>query len=233
MSRRSGQLPAAVLWDMDGTLIDSEPLWHQATSSIARRYGITMTPELYNATVGYSISESLAAVYHAAGVSICDRDLEADHRDLITEVMALLTSGLPWRPGAREALKLVSTHQIPMALVTNTVRAVADIALHSMQRDVANARIFATTVCGDEVRAGKPAPEPYRKAALALGFSPRDCLAIEDSTPGAQSASRAGCTTLIVPSATSVSKYALCSYRHTLSDLTIDELRTVWQAAAY
>jgi beta-phosphoglucomutase-like phosphatase (HAD superfamily) len=81
-----------------------------------------------------------------------------------------------------------------MALVTNTRRGLTERALDSIGR-----HYFRTSVCGDEVPRGKPAPDPYRRAAALLGLQPRDCLAIEDSVTGAASAEEAGCPVLVVP----------------------------------
>ena len=81
-----------------------------------------------------------------------------------------------------------------MALVTNTHRALTDKALNSIGR-----HYFSATVCGDEVPSGKPAPDPYLRAAALLGLAPEQCLAVEDSVTGTAAAERAGCPVLVVP----------------------------------
>jgi beta-phosphoglucomutase-like phosphatase (HAD superfamily) len=88
---------------------------------------------------------------------------------------------------------------IPTALVTNTTRRVADLALDAMGREH-----FDVTVCADEVASGKPSPEPYLRAAALLGVDPARCVAVEDSPDGALAARRAGAAVLIVPGAVPV-----------------------------
>lgn len=232
-SAGDGPLPAAVLWDMDGTLIDSEPLWDKATNAIAARHGIAMTPDLQQATVGLSVDETLRVIYRAAGIKESRPYYHRDYRDLIAEVTGLFTTELSWRPGARDALQLITHLGIPMAMVTNTVRTIADIALDSIQRDTTGQEHFLVTVCGDEVLAGKPAPDPYQAAVRAMGVRADDCLVIEDSDPGARAASSAGCATLLVPSTPTAlaALYPRCTIRASLADLTRADLQAAWSGS--
>ena len=103
-------------------------------------------------------------------------------------------AGLPWCDGARDLLDELAAADVPMALVTNTRRGLADKALNSIGR-----HYFSVTVCGDEVPVGKPAPDPYLRAAALLGLDPADCLAVEDSVTGTEAAEGAGCPVLVVP----------------------------------
>ncbi|MFT4044202.1 MAG: HAD family phosphatase [Gordonia sp. (in: high G+C Gram-positive bacteria)] len=213
------ELPAAVLWDMDGTLLDSERLWDVAVAELSDRHGFVMTRELRESTLGNSTVDTLTKIYDAAGVADADRDHQADERWLLDRVCELFVGNLTWRPGARETLSLIAAQGIPMALVTNTVRELADVALETIGRDV-----FAATVCGDEVPQGKPAPDPYRQAAALLGVEACDCLAVEDSPTGTASAIAAGCVTLVVPSAVAVPAGPRRVFRDTLQGVTIEEL---------
>lgn len=217
------RLPAAVLWDMDGTLLDSEPIWEIAMTGLAARHGMAMTPQLRESTLGNSLPDALAKLHDAAGIPPEDRDPDADGRWTLDRVTELFDEGLPWRPGALEALDLVAGAGIPMALVTNTVREAAEVALETIGR-----HRFATTVCGDEVAVGKPAPDPYLRAAELLGFSTAQCLAVEDSPTGAAAATAAGCPTLVVPSAAVVPTGALRTFRTSLVDLARDDLASAW-----
>ena len=106
----------------------------------------------------------------------------------------LFEGGLPWCDGAKELLDALAADGTPMALVTNTHRALTDKALNSIGR-----HYFSATVCGDEVPSGKPAPDPYLRAAALLGLAPEQCLAVEDSVTGTAAAERAGCPVLVVP----------------------------------
>ena len=106
----------------------------------------------------------------------------------------LFDGGLPWCAGANELLEALAAEGTPMALVTNTQRALTERALNSIGR-----QYFSATVCGDEVASGKPAPDPYLRAAALLGLAPQQCLAVEDSVTGTAAAERAGCPVLVVP----------------------------------
>ena len=101
---------------------------------------------------------------------------------------------MPWRPGAVELLASLQEHGVPCALVTMSYRRFVAPILAALPEGT-----FAHVVTGDAVLHGKPHPEPYLKAARALGVDPADCLAIEDSNTGARSAEAAGCTVLVVP----------------------------------
>ncbi len=186
-------LPVAVLWDMDGTLLDTEPMWDIAMIDLARRHGIAMTDELRASTLGNSSYNAIAKVLRAAAVPVDDGVVSENERWISGRVEELFTGALPWRAGAVEALDLVGARGIPMALVTNTIRKLTDVAL-----DTIGAHRFTVSVCGDEVAAAKPAPDPYLLAARQLGVRPEHCLVFEDSPTGATAAGAAGCPTVVV-----------------------------------
>lgn len=211
--------PAAVFWDMDGTLLDSERLWDIAVAELSERHGFVMTPEVRESTLGNSMADALDKVYDAAGVPPAARRHALDERWLLDRVGQLFAEDLPWRPGALEALDLLAAAGIPMALVTNTVRELTEQALDTLGR-----HFFTATVCGDEVAVGKPAPDPYRRAATLLGVDPMRCRAVEDSPTGTESAIAAGCHTLVVPSTAEVPAGPRRSFRSTLVGLTLAEL---------
>lgn len=215
--------PGAVFWDMDGTLLDSEPLWDIAVGDLAVRHGIMMTPALREATFGNALPDALRKVYEAAFVPEQDRDFDGDARWLLDRVTELFTAGLPWRPGARAALDTVAAAGIPMVLVTNTVRELTDVALLTLGPER-----FVHSVCGDEVPTGKPAPDPYLRAAELVGLDPAACLVIEDSPTGADAATAAGIPALIVPSLTPVARNSLRTLRPSLVGLTAHVLADAW-----
>ncbi|MGZ8179641.1 HAD family hydrolase [Williamsia sp. SKLECPSW1] len=188
-------LPRAVLWDMDGTLLDSEKLWDIAMADVAERLGTTMTTELRQSTLGNSMTNALDRVFDAADIAPDDRDHDGEAQWLRDRVTELFAAGIPWRPGARDALDTVAGLGIPMALVTNTDRVLTDKALPTVGADR-----FVATFCGDEVPAGKPAPDLYLAAASRLRLAPSQCLVVEDSPTGSTAAAAAGCPTLVVPS---------------------------------
>jgi beta-phosphoglucomutase-like phosphatase (HAD superfamily) len=114
---------------------------------------------------------------------------------------------------------MIAAEGIPLALVTNTERVLTEQALDTIGRD----RLTAT-VCGDEVPVGKPAPDPYLRAAGLLGVDAADCLAFEDSPTGTQSATTAGCAAIVVPSAAPVPAGPRRTIRRSLVGLTLAEV---------
>jgi HAD superfamily hydrolase (TIGR01509 family) len=212
-------LPRAVLWDMDGTLLDSEKLWDVAMGDLAADLGIEMTHALRQSTLGNSMPNALAKVFDAAGVPEGDRDFAGRSAWLRTRMSELFRGGIPWMPGAHDVLEMVADQGIEMALVTNTERELTDQALNTIGR-----HRFAVTVCGDEVAHGKPDPEPYRKAARLLGVDPATCLAIEDSPTGTEAAASAGCAVLVIPSEAAVPAGPRRTQRKSLVGVTLDDL---------
>jgi HAD superfamily hydrolase (TIGR01509 family) len=184
----------AVLWDLDGTLVDSEKLWDVSMHALYERLGGVLTPQVRAATVGGSTERVMRMVFADLGLQPDDDEMARAADWLLGYTAELFDRGLPFCDGARELLEALYAEAIPMALVTNTRRALTERALNSIGR-----HYFSATVCGDEVAYGKPAPDPYQRAAALLGEPPGRCLAIEDSVTGAASAESAGCPVLVVP----------------------------------
>ncbi|MCS7483360.1 HAD family hydrolase [Umezawaea endophytica] len=190
-----GRRPAAVLWDMDGTLLDSEKLWDIPLYEYAEKLGGTLSLETRHAMVGSNVPTTLALLFAEFGLEPTPDDLTDAAVWIARRTEEVFRAGLPWRPGAVDALRAVRDSGVPMALVTSTERALTEVALDTIGRD-----LFDVTVCGDEVDGlNKPLPEPYLKAARLLGVEAADCVAIEDSPTGVSSAVAAGCTVLVVP----------------------------------
>ncbi|SIR89148.1 HAD family hydrolase [Williamsia sterculiae] len=214
--------PAAVLWDMDGTLLDSEKLWDVAIAELADRLGTTMTAELRESTLGNSMTGALTKLFAAAGEPVTEGGLGSAAQWLRGRVVELFADGVPWQPGARAALEMVARHGIPMALVTNTERMLTEHAVRTI-----GAERFAVSFCADEVANGKPEPDLYLAAADALGVRPEDCVAVEDSPAGTAAAIAAGCPTLVVPSEAPVPAGPGRVFRAALTGLTLDDLVAV------
>ena len=177
-------LPAAVLWDMDGTLIDSEPYWLASESAFAAAHDSNWGHEDGLGVIGMSLYESSKLLKERVG-----SDLEPQQIiDQITDgVLSRLEQSIPWRPGARELLKLLRDNQIKTALVTGS--------MHRMAQKVADQigfEAFDVIVGGDDVVRGKPHPESYLMAAQMLGVDPTHCVAFEDSLTGITAAEAAG-----------------------------------------
>jgi HAD superfamily hydrolase (TIGR01509 family) len=212
----------AVLWDMDGTLVDSEKLWDVSMQELYARLGGVMTPEVRESTVGGSAKNVMDAVYADLGLDP-DPVAVAESTDwLHVRTGELFADGLPWRPGARELLDALLAEGIPMALVTNTRRDLTEQALKSI-----GTHYFSASVCGDEVEHGKPAPDVYLRAAELLGVEPAQCLAIEDSVTGTIAAESAGCPVMVVPNDVEVPSSPGRHHVTTLGGLTSSKLRTV------
>ena len=211
----------AVLWDMDGTLLDSEKLWDIPLYEFVEKLGGTLSLRTRQAMVGSSVPRTMSMLFAEVGV---DRPAEEDVADGAAWIMRrteeVFRAGLPWRPGAPEALRAVRDSGVPMALVTSTERRLTEVALDTIGRD-----LFDVTVCGDEVdRRNKPLPDPYLKAARLLGVDPARCVAIEDSPTGVASAVAAGCTVLVVPCDVPVEQGERRVFRESLVGVRLETL---------
>lgn len=183
------QLPAAVLWDMDGTLIDSEPYWIDAEMSLATRFGVPWTHEDAITLVGNPLDVS-AQVLIGRGVKLTEAEVIDS---MVTEVSARAASSMPWVPEAMALLDEVVAAGIPCALVTMSIGSLVDQFVEQA------GDVFAAVVTGDQVASGKPSPEAYLLAARRLGVDPSQCVAIEDSPVGIRSAHASGAATIAVP----------------------------------
>jgi HAD superfamily hydrolase (TIGR01509 family) len=182
---------AAVLWDMDGTLVDTEPYWIDAELELADRHGGRWSTEQGLDLVGLDLLEAGRRIRDEMGV-----DLEPAQivDEMLDSVVARVEHEVPWRPGARELLVSLGDAGVPCALVTMSYTRFVKPILEGLPPDT-----FRAVVTGDAVVRGKPHPEPYLTAAQNLGVPPGECLAIEDSDTGAASADAAGCTVLCAP----------------------------------
>jgi HAD superfamily hydrolase (TIGR01509 family) len=187
----SEALPAAVLWDMDGTLVDTEPYWMDAEYALVSEHGGRWSEEQARALVGNPLPVSAEVLHRAGGVGLPP---EVIVERLIDRVVADVRRHLPWRPGAQELLRALRAADVPCALVTMSYARLTDAVVSTLP-----AGTFAAVVPGDQVRHGKPHPEPYLTAARRLGVAPQDCVAIEDSRTGAASAHAAGAAVVAVP----------------------------------
>jgi len=210
---------AAVLFDMDGTLIDTEKLWDVALRELATLYGGELSDAARTAMLGSDAANTMRLMSEDLGRP--DIDAEAGAAWLDARVNELFAAGVPWRPGARELVAAVRAAGVPTALVTNTSRAVVDVALRTLGVDN-----FDVVICGDEVAFTKPHPEHYRAAAVALGVDPARCVAIEDSPTGITSALAAGCAVLGIPNEVALVDVE-ATVRASLLEVDVDLLRAL------
>ncbi|WP_032377880.1 HAD family hydrolase [Rhodococcoides fascians] len=214
-----------VLWDMDGTLLDSEKIWDVAIGEYSRNLGTELSAEVRESTLGNSMWDALRKVLAHASVEVTDEHLNEGREWLTTRVGDLFAEGIPWRPGAKDALALVREMGLSTGLVTNTERGLVERALDTLGREY-----FDITVTGDEVEVGKPHPAPYLRGAALLGVDAGACLAVEDSPTGSLSAHTAGCPVLVVPSEIAVPTAPGYTIRDGLVGLTADDVRRAWAA---
>lgn len=178
-------LPQAVLWDMDGTLIDSEEYWMSTEQALAAKYQADWDHSDGMNMVGLSLQESSEIIRRQMGIE--DQTGEEIIQWMTDRVLNELRNRIPWRPGARELLLALREAKVKTALVTMSYRRMALEVVDAIGFDA-----FDVVVAGDDVSQGKPHPEPYLKAAELLGVAPSECVAIEDSLNGLASAEAAG-----------------------------------------
>ena len=183
--------PAAVLWDMDGTLVETEPYWIEAEYELAAEHGGSWSEQHALNLVGNDLIESGRYIREHAGIGLEPADIV---EQLLDKVTARIRQAVPWRPGAVELLADLRDHDVRCALVTMSYRRFVAPVLEALPEGS-----FEVVVTGDAVTQGKPHPEPYRKAAALLGIDPGTAVAIEDSNTGVRSAEAAGCLVLAVP----------------------------------
>ncbi|MGL4339855.1 MAG: HAD family hydrolase [Rhodoglobus sp.] len=184
-------MPAAVLWDMDGTLVNTEPYWIAAETELIQSFGGTWGHDEALQLIGSGLWHS-AQILKAKGVDLTENQIIDNLTDRVLE--QLIEFGVPWRPGARELLGELRELSIPTALVTMSVSRMAHHVAHQL-----GFLGFDVIISGDDVSHSKPHPEPYLLGAEKLGVAINDCLAIEDSLPGITSAKVAGAVVIGVP----------------------------------
>jgi HAD superfamily hydrolase (TIGR01509 family) len=209
----------AVLFDMDGTLVDSEKLWDISLAALYEQLGGTLTQQVRLSMVGGSAEDTIRTVYTDLGRDLDPVAMAESDRWLHDYTAELFDGGLPWCAGAQELLEALAAEGTPMALVTNTQRALTDRALNGIGR-----KYFSATVCGDEVPRGKPAPDAYQRAAGLLNLSPSACLAVEDSVTGTAAAEGAGCPVLVVPNDVAVPHGPRRRHVSSLADVAVADL---------
>jgi HAD superfamily hydrolase (TIGR01509 family) len=183
--------PAAVLWDMDGTLVETEPYWIESEFELVEEHGGTWSHEHALNLVGNDLLVSGRYIREHAGIDVEPSQIV---EELLDKVVERIERAVPWRPGAVELLADLRANDVRCALVTMSYRRFVAPVLAGLPEGT-----FEVVVTGDAVTQGKPHPEPYEKAAAFLGVDPADTIAIEDSNTGARSAEAAGCRVVVVP----------------------------------
>jgi HAD superfamily hydrolase (TIGR01509 family) len=212
----------AVLFDMDGVLVDSEPLWFEAESAVMARLGGSWSEDYQQQLVGGSMAVTVAYL-----LSRGTRRAEpaAVEQWLVDSMIDMLTSRpLPVMPGARELVGQVAAAGLPYGLVTSSERLIMDAVLAGLRAD------FPVAVCAQDVSRCKPDPEGYLLAAQKLGVDPRRCVVIEDSPNGVAAAEAAGCLAIAVQGQAPIPAAPGRLVVPSVSDLSLGWLQTEFAA---
>jgi HAD superfamily hydrolase (TIGR01509 family) len=188
--------PAAVLFDMDGTLIDSEGLWLAAEQDVMGRLGASWSEADQRHCLGGPLERVADYMVARSGTDLTSETVGAMLLDGMEE--RFRAEPVTWRPGAQALLIDARAEGIPTALVSASWNRLIDALRARIDGEIGQSA-FDVVVAGDEVDQGKPHPEPYLTAAARLGVDPSDCLALEDSPTGVTSAAAAGCRVVAIP----------------------------------
>ncbi|MFE0700988.1 HAD family hydrolase [Streptomyces sp. NPDC058872] len=202
---------------MDGTLVDTEVLWWQATEEVADRLGHRLTDADAPEVVGRAVVDTAAHLARATGTP----GAEGIAAELTTAFQQRVDEGAPMRPGAERLLSALESAGVPFALVSASPRSVVDSVVGGALAHVP----FAFTLSADDTARTKPHPDPYRTAAERLGVPTAACVAVEDSPDGTASADAAGCTVLVVPSLLPVPPGPERIFADSLDGVSLDDLR--------
>jgi HAD superfamily hydrolase (TIGR01509 family) len=184
----------AVLFDMDGLLVDSEPLWTIGEIELADHLGGTWSDELKAAIIGTRLDTAIRTILEWYGVPQDPSDVDSAMGFLLDRMVELYHDQLPVMPGALELIDALRAAGVATGLVSSSYRVLVDAVLDGVGRDR-----FDVTLAGDEVAHGKPDPEPYLTACERLGILPAEAVVLEDAMSGVTSAEAAGCKVVAVP----------------------------------
>ena len=206
----------AVLFDMDGTLVDTEPYWIAAEYALVESFGGVWSDAHAHELVGNALLTSAEYIRRHGNVTLEPEQI-VEH--LLDDVVLAAEQSMPWRPGALELLAHLRTAGVPCAMVTMSYTRLADAVVAALAPGT-----FDVIVTGDQVMDGKPHPEAYLTAAARLGVDPARCVAIEDSPTGIASAEAAGCVVVAIPHAVPVDAADSRTLATSMTTLTAEKL---------
>jgi len=209
-----------VLWDLDGTIVDSEPYWLSSEQRLVEEFGGTWSEADGFALIGAGLTNA-AEHLQKCGV---DMPVDAIVKRMVDEVDEMNARQVPWRPGARELIRSIHDAGIPQVIVTMSYRTTANFVADEVG-------LFAGVVCGEDVTHSKPHPEPYVMGAALVGFDASECVALEDSVPGSASAVAAGAVTIAVPLHVPLPESENYTIWHTMVGRDVSHIREVFAKA--
>ena len=179
----TGRYIRAVLWDMDGTLMDSQPLWDESFRNCCRERGGTVTPEQVAGIAGASIARTCELIAETGATASPEDPATAEvFAEISARVEAAVRADPPILPGARSITATLNEIGLAQVIVTQSPRPIVEAVAHAL------GDVFVDLVTGDDGLPGKPTPAPYAAAIERLGLRPEECVAVEDSATGAASA---------------------------------------------
>lgn len=208
---------------MDGTIIDSEPYWMAAERELVEEFGGSWSQEQGFQLVGSGLWNT-AKLLQEAGVDLSADDIVAR---LSQKVLEQVADSVPWRPGVRELFRELLDADVPCALVTMSLRLNAESLSEAVEKELGQP-VFRAIVAGDDVAEPKPHPEAYLRGAELLGVDVADCVALEDSGPGAGSAYAAGAVTVGIPLHVPISPDVVHELWDSLEGKGLAALRETW-----
>jgi HAD superfamily hydrolase (TIGR01509 family) len=211
----------AVLFDLDGTLVDTEPYWIEAEYKLVAEFGGQWSDEQAHALVGNDLLVSGAVLRDVGGVAL---EPPVIVERMLDDVIAATREHIPWRPGALELVAACRAAGLPCALVTMSYARLTTTVLDHLPPGT-----FDAVVTGDQVRRGKPHPEAYRTACELLGADPSRSVAIEDSPTGIASAEAAGCVVVAVPNRVPIEARPARTIADSLADVSVRDLAALVQ----
>jgi HAD superfamily hydrolase (TIGR01509 family) len=211
-----GWQPKAIIFDMDGLLVDSETVWWEAENEILLQYGVTLEPEVRSKLTGLRNDEFIGQLRQIYGIPASHETL---HNAVIGRLLELIPQKVKPMPGARDIIMWASENHMPVAIASSSPMVVIEAIIESQQWS----RLIPIRCTAEDLPKGKPAPDVYLKAAELIGISPQACLALEDSPNGARAAVAAGMICYVVPDLSHTRWQAF----EGITEYIFDDLRTI------